>query len=155
MVVLGERHTKDAHVSSIKIGATGDGGGGHVVADHSVHVPRGLHGGETVEEPLLRATANHLCRGAHDWCWGSCCGGRRCRGRPRSAVTFYLLRNRLYVHNSGHRLTLDFLRHISEDVVAGSDLLSSLEKNNYVRLWCHQELASKALYRLENKFVSR
>jgi len=61
MVVLGERHTKDSHVSSIKIGATGDGGGGHVVADHSVHVPCRVDRSEAVEEPVLRAFANHLC----------------------------------------------------------------------------------------------
>ena len=64
VVVLGERHTKEPLVSSVQLAAAGDGGRGHVVADHSVHIPRGLHGGEAVEEPLLRATTNHLCRGA-------------------------------------------------------------------------------------------
>ena len=63
------------------------------------------------------------------------------------------------------------LSHISEDVVAGIHLLSSLEKDNYVRLWCHQKLTSEALYclkkvnysvfllqtrqNLEKKFISR
>ena len=114
MVVLGERYTKDPHVSSVQLAAAGDGGRGHVVADHSVHVPRGLHGGEAVEEPLLRATADHLCRGARDWCWGSCCGGPWCRGRPRSAFTV-LLRDRRYFHHSGHRLAEERIIEQSDD----------------------------------------
>ena len=50
-------------------------------------------------------------------------------------------------------LTLHVLRHISEDVVAGVHLLSSLEKDNYVRLWCHQKLTSEALYCLKEKKI--
>ena len=50
-------------------------------------------------------------------------------------------------------LTLHMLSHISEDVVARIHLLSSLEKDNYVRLWCHQKLTSEALYCLKEKKI--
>ena len=43
------------------------------------------------------------------------------------------------------------LRHISEGVVARSDLLPPLQKNNYVRRSCHQKLSTKALHRLDKK----
>ena len=62
MAVLGQRDTKDTHVSSIQLAATLDVGGGHVVADHSVHVPCRVHRGETVlKESVLRAFTNNLC----------------------------------------------------------------------------------------------
>ena len=89
----------------------------------------------------------------------------------------FCLRDRRYFHHSGHRLaeeriieqsddtrrafhisykrfvhlTLHMLRHISEGVVARSDLLPPLQKNNYVRRSCHQKLTSKALHRLDKK----
>ena len=62
MFVLGQRDTKDTHVSSIQLAATLDVGGGHVVANHGVHVPCRVHRGETVlKESVLRAFANNLC----------------------------------------------------------------------------------------------
>ena len=73
VVVLGQRHPKDAHVSSVQLAAAGDGGGRYVVADHSVHVARRLHGGETgFEEAIIRAAASHLGVGAQRLSWGRC-----------------------------------------------------------------------------------
>ena len=43
------------------------------------------------------------------------------------------------------------LGHISEGVVARSDLLPPLQKNDYVRRSCHQKLPAKALHRLNKK----
>ena len=115
MVVLGEGLTKDTHVSSIQVAATGDGGGGHVVADHGVHVPRRLHRGETVEEPFLRAFADHLSGGAHDRRCGSSCGGGRCIGGTLFARSVHLLRDRCYLHHSRHRLVKVSIVEQSDD----------------------------------------
>ena len=95
MVVLGQRDTKDTHVSSIQLAAALDVGG-HVVADHGVHVCCRVHRGETVlEQPVLRAFANNLCGGSQDRC---------SRGGGRFACVFYLLLDRCNAHHSGNRL---------------------------------------------------
>jgi len=157
VVVLGQRHPEDSHVSPIQLAATRDGGGREVVAGHSVHVARRDHRGEAVEEAVLRAAASHLgARTQHCCSWGSCsccCYGGGSRGRSTSGSSNLRL-DRLYVHHSGHRLTLDPLCHISEDVITGSHLLTSRKKDNYVRLTCHQKLAAKTVCSLEKEFAS-
>merc|ERR1719234_523576 len=82
-----------------------------------------------------------------------CCYGGGSRGRSTCGSSDLRL-DRLYVHHSGHRLTLDPLCHISEDVIAACHLLTSCEKDNYVCLTCHQKLTTKAVCSLEKEFAS-
>ena len=48
-----------------EVAATGDGGGGHVVAGDRVHVPCRAHHREALgkQQSVLRASADYLCRG--------------------------------------------------------------------------------------------
>ena len=54
-----------------EVAATGDGGGGHVVAGQRVCVPCRVHGGEARGKgAVLWTSAEHLRGGTHDHLWG-------------------------------------------------------------------------------------
>ena len=62
VLVLDERN--ETSILSNEVAATGDGGGGHVVAGDRVHVPCRAHHREALgQQSVLRASADYLCRG--------------------------------------------------------------------------------------------
>ena len=70
MVVLGQSQ-EARNVTSVEVAATGDCGGGHVVAGQRVCVPRRVHGGEARGKgAVLWTSAEHLRGGTHDHLWG-------------------------------------------------------------------------------------